>query len=68
MADDKKNNEQREDKDVDLETGGKQTTVNPETRTVSQGSNTPTRPGAEAEAPGNDGNVAGAPNQGTTSR
>lgn len=65
MATDKK---EREDKDVDLETSGKQTTLDPETRKTGQGSNTETRPGAEPEAPGNDGKVPGSPNQGTESR
>ncbi|KPQ37496.1 MAG: hypothetical protein HLUCCA11_00175 [Phormidesmis priestleyi Ana] len=60
--------ENRENKDVDLKTSGKQTTLNPETRTTGQGSNTDTRDGAEPEAPGNDGNVPGSPNQGTESR
>jgi hypothetical protein len=61
-------NKPTEDKQVDLKTSGKQTTLNPETRTTGQGSKTDTRPGAEPEAPGNDGNVPGAPNQGTESR
>ncbi len=55
-------------KDQDLDTSGKQTTLNEKTRTTGQGSNTETRPGAEPEAPGNDGNVPGSPNQGTESR
>ncbi|MGB3292252.1 MAG: hypothetical protein WBB01_04550 [Phormidesmis sp.] len=63
MATDKKDNQ-----DVDLETSGKQSTVEGKTRTTGQGSNTETRSGAEAEAPGNDGNVAGSPNQGTEAR
>jgi hypothetical protein len=59
----KENNENK-----DLEVGGKQTTLDERTRTTGQGSNTETRPGAEPEAPGNDGKKAGAPNQGTESR
>lgn len=55
-------------KDVELETSGKQSTLEGKTRKTGQGSKTDTRPGAEAEAPGNDGNVAGAPNQGTEAR
>ncbi len=55
-------------KDVELETSGKQTTLEGKTRKTGQGSNTDTRPGAEAEAPGNDTGVAGAPNQGTEAR
>ena len=66
MATDKK--EEQENKDVDLETSGKQTTLDPETRKTGQGSNTETRPGAQPEAPGNDGIVAGSPNQGTEAR
>ncbi|PZO57470.1 MAG: hypothetical protein DCF15_06965 [Phormidesmis priestleyi] len=62
MADQKKEQEQ------DLDTSGKQTTLDEKTRTTGQGSNTETRPGAEAEAPGNDGNVPGSPNQGTEAR
>lgn len=61
-------NEDKKNKDVELETSGKQSTVEGKTRKTGQGSNTDTRPGAEAEAPGNDSNVAGAPNQGTESR
>ncbi|MGB3299270.1 MAG: hypothetical protein WBA76_13445 [Phormidesmis sp.] len=64
-TDDKK---ERENKDVDLDTSGKQTTLNPETRKTGQGSNTDTRDGAEPEAPGNDGKIAGSPNQGTEAR
>lgn len=60
--------EDKENKDVDLETSGKQTTVNPKTRTTGQGSNTETRDGAQPEAPGNDGTLAGSPNQGTEAR
>ncbi len=60
MSDQKKEN--------DLDTSGKQTTIEESTRTTGQGSNTDTRPGAEAEAPGNDGNVPGSPNQGTEAR
>ena len=65
MATDK---QKKESKDVDLEVSGKQTTLDPETRKTGQGSNTETRPGAEPEAPGNDGNVPGSPNQGTEAR
>lgn len=55
-------------KEQDLDTSGKQTTLDEKTRKTGQGSNTETRPGAEPEAPGNDGNVPGSPNQGTESR
>ncbi len=60
--------ENKENKDIDLEVSGKQTTVNAKTRKTGQGSNTETRDGAEPEAPGNDGNVPGSPNQGTEAR
>ncbi len=68
MANESNTRENREDKDVELDTAGKQTTLNEKTRTTGQGSNQDTRPGAEAEAPGNDGKLAGSPNQGTESR
>ena len=68
MANENDTKEIREDKDVELETGGQQTTLNEKTRTTGQGSNQETRPGAEAEAPGNDGTLAGTPNQGTEAR
>ncbi len=64
MADEKAD----EKKGQDLDVGGKQTTVNPETRKTGQGSNTDTRDGAEPEAPGNDGTKPGSPNQGTEAR
>ncbi len=67
MADDKQN-KQREDKDVDLDVSGPQTTINPETRTTGQGTNKDTRPGAEAETPGGNSKVPGNPNQGTPAR
>jgi len=57
-----------DNKEKDLETGGKQTPVVAKTRTTGQGSKTETRDGAEPEAPGNDGTVTGSPNQGTESR
>ncbi|MGC1528690.1 MAG: hypothetical protein WA783_21780 [Phormidesmis sp.] len=57
-----------DNKEKDLETEGKQTPIEGETRTTGQGSNTETRDGAEPEAPGNDGKVAGSPNQGTEAR
>lgn len=68
MANDSDTREIREDKDVELDTSGQQTTLEGKTRQVGQGSNQETRPGAEAEAPGNSGNVAGSPNQGTPAR
>ena len=68
MANESDTREIREDKDVDLQVGGKQTTVDPKTRKTGQGSNQETRPGAEAEAPGNDGKLPGSPNQGTEAR
>jgi len=57
-----------DNKEKDLKTEGKQTPVEGGTRTTGQGSKTDTRDGAEPEAPGNDGSVAGSPNQGTESR
>ncbi len=60
--------EKKDDKDIDLDVSGKQSTVEGKTRKTGQGSNTDTRPGAEAEAPGNDGTKAGTPNQGTEAR
>ena len=57
-----------EEKGQDLDTSDKQTTLEGKTRTTGQGSNTETRPGAEPEAPGNDGKKAGSPNQGTEAR
>ncbi|MEO1394573.1 MAG: hypothetical protein AAFV90_16825 [Cyanobacteria bacterium J06634_5] len=51
-----------------LDESGKQTPVEGKTRTTGQGSKTETRDGAEPEAPGNDGTVAGSPNQGTEAR
>ncbi len=55
-------------KDKDMDTEGKQTPLEGKTRTTGQGSKTETRDGAEPEAPGNDGSVAGSPNQGTEAR
>ena len=55
-------------KGQDLEKEAKQTPLEGKTRTTGQGSKTETRDGAEPEAPGNDGNVAGSPNQGTEAR
>ena len=63
MAEDKKDTQKTE-----LETSGKNTPLEGGSRTTGQGSKTETRDGAEPEAPGNDGNVAGSPNQGTESR
>ena len=60
--------ENKENKDVNLDTEGKQTPVEAGTRKTGQGSKTDTRDGAEPEAPGSDGNVAGSPNQGTEAR
>lgn len=60
--------ENKDNKDIDLEVSGKQSTVEGATRKTGQGSNTETRPGAEPEAPGNDGKKAGSPNQGTEAR
>ena len=60
--------EKKDNKDIDLETSGKQTPVEAKTRTTGQGSKTETVDGAEPEAPGNDGTVAGSPNQGTEAR
>ncbi|MGC1306356.1 MAG: hypothetical protein WA885_03945 [Phormidesmis sp.] len=57
-----------EEKDTNLETSGKQTTIEEKTRKTGQGSGTDTRDGAEPEAPGNDGTKAGSPNQGTEAR
>ncbi|UBF25822.1 photosystem I reaction center subunit IV [Kovacikia minuta CCNUW1] len=49
--------------------GGKQTTIDPETRRTGQGAKQDVRPGAAPEAPGTDGTgVEGDPNQGTESR
>ena len=58
----------KEKKDVELNTSGNQTPLNEKDRTTGQGSNQDTRDGAQAEAPGNDGTKAGTPNQGTESR
>ena len=60
--------EEKDNKDVELDNSGKQSTLEGKTRTTGQGSNTETRSGAEAEAPGNDGTKAGTPNQGTEAR
>ncbi|PZO16816.1 MAG: hypothetical protein DCF25_11995 [Leptolyngbya foveolarum] len=68
MANESDTREIREDKDAELDTGGKQTTLDEKTRKTGQGSNQETRPGAEAEAPGNDGKLPGSPNQGTEAR
>ncbi|MGB7085603.1 MAG: hypothetical protein WBD47_08615 [Phormidesmis sp.] len=57
-----------EDKEKNLNTSDKQTPIEGKTRTTGQGSNAETRDGAEPEAPGNDGTVAGSPNQGTEAR
>ncbi|NEP18811.1 MAG: hypothetical protein F6J97_18245 [Leptolyngbya sp. SIO4C1] len=49
--------------------GGKQTPLEPGSRRTGQGSNTDTRSGAEAEAPGDkNADVPGDPNQGTEAR
>ena len=49
--------------------GGKQTTLEPATRQTGQGpSNKDTRPGAAADAPGGNPQVAGDANQGTEAR
>lgn len=46
-----------------------QTPIDPEQRTTGQGKNQETRPGAEAEAPGNKNtDTPGSPNQGTEAR
>ena len=63
MAEDKKETQKTE-----LETSGKNTPLEGKTRTTGQGSSTETRDGAQPEAPGNDGTVAGSPNQGTEAR
>lgn len=68
MANESDTREIREDKDVELETDGIQTTLDEKTRTTGQSSNQETRPGAEAEAPGNAGKKPGSPNQGTPAR
>ena len=68
MANESNNKETREEKNVDLETSGNQTTLEGKTRTTGQGSNQDTRDGAQPEAPGNDGTLAGSPNQGTEAR
>lgn len=57
-----------DDKGKALDTDAKQTPLEGKNRTTGQGSKTETRDGAEPEAPGNDGNVVGSPNQGTESR
>ncbi|MEL6901425.1 MAG: hypothetical protein AAFP07_10775 [Cyanobacteria bacterium J06606_4] len=57
-----------EDKGKDLNTEANQTPLEGKTRTTGQGSKAQTRDGAEPEAPGNDGNVSGSPNQGTEAR
>ncbi len=62
------NTENKEQKDVNLDTEGKQTPLKGKNRTTGQGSKTDTRDGAQPEAPGNDGTVAGSPNQGTEAR
>ncbi len=49
--------------------GGKQTTLDPQTRRTGQGAKTDTRAGAAAEAPGTDNpTIEGDPNQGTEAR
>ena len=48
--------------------GGKQTPIDPMQRRTGQGSNQPTRDGAEEEAPGNNSSTPGSPNQGTDAR
>ena len=55
-------------KGQDLEKEAKQTPLQGGSRTTGQGSKTETRDGAEPEAPGNDGKLAGSPNQGTEAR
>lgn len=60
--------ENKENKEQSLNTEGNQTPLEGKTRTTGQGSNTDTREGAQPEAPGNDGTVAGSPNQGTEAR
>jgi len=55
-------------KDVELDSSAKQTPIEGKTRTTGQGSKTDTQEGAEPEAPGNDGTLAGSPNQGTEAR
>jgi len=57
-----------DDKGKALDTDAKQTPLEGKNRSTGQGSKTETRDGAEPEAPGNDGNVTGSPNQGTESR
>ena len=66
MAND--NKQTRENKDVELNESGKQTPLEGDDRTTGQGSKEETRPGAEPEAPGNDGTKKGSPNQGTEAR
>ena len=68
MANKGDNKKTGENKDVELDVSGKQSTLDEKTRKTGQGSNQETRPGAEAEAPGNDGKLAGSPNQGTEAR
>lgn len=63
MAEEKKDTQKTE-----LETSGKNTPLQGAQRTTGQGSSTDTRDGAQPEAPGNDGTVAGSPNQGTEAR
>ena len=60
--------EEKDNKDVELENSGKQSTLEGKTRTTGQESNTDTRSGAGPEAPGGSGTKAGSPNQGTDSR
>lgn len=57
-----------EKKEKELDTEGKQTSLEGKNRKTGQGSKTETRDGAEPEAPGNDGNLPGSPNQGTEAR
>jgi hypothetical protein len=69
MMEDPKERDQEKEEFTPSGSGGKQTTIEPMQRTTGQGENQETRPGAEAEAPGNkDMDTPGSPNQGTEAR
>jgi hypothetical protein len=64
-----KEREQNKEEFTPAGSGGKQTTIDPMQRRTGQGENQETRPGAEAESPGNkDTDTPGNPNQGTEAR
>ncbi|MGL5078791.1 MAG: hypothetical protein ACRDBG_23585 [Waterburya sp.] len=69
MENSKEQEQQEREEFTPSGSGGKQTTIEPMQRTTGQGENQETRPGAEAEAPGNkDLETPGSPNQGTEAR